>query len=595
VRISSTIGRALSFQLSNENYNDVEPQHQLETLQRDNFFQLFNEVYCIDEFELDAGKRRALVAVFNAQQLQLQQQSPQQRDTDKADDDGSDDNDVDDDDDDNDDGNESSGADERKQHESGSTPGLNKFSEVKAVITLQLYRQRSANTTTATSSVSASSSSHVTPSKSSSSASERPLSELKVAFQARVCRSFVKVETTELHFDESTIGQSYVKDLMIWNTSAVPVVCELSYAESPRILEFFDNTTGSPLGSPLVSMGSYYQLPLRLVCTPTQTGKFEYTVRVLNQNDSSNLQFVRVLVNVHSEAQSRTNTIVTNEKLNFGDCYSGIATSQVLTIKNITERPIEVLFSTSLADEVLFEAYTDKDERDDAAMRRLMLSPSTLLPPTAAIKSSTDSTNSSSTTMSVVDSKPSTATSESTTAGVTSTVSMRTVNLAAETNVSSSSSGSTTPPQSRAKSAIVNSLSATSTMTTATSSTATNNSNSGVVSGFTSPHLSSMVKGLFLSDDSSISQSPSKMLFSDGPQRKGGLGIEEISISAGTFRQIRVWYTPKRLYNADIKAAKLQRRKFGISLRIRDTQGREDEKTITCQVSQVDSDVAYKC
>ena len=83
-----------------------------------------------------------------------------------------------------------------------------------------------------------------------------------------------------------------------------------------------------------------------------------------------------------------------------------------------------------------------------------------------------------------------------------------------------------------------------------------------------------------------LSRSPSRFAFSD-ELNKSKKGIEEIILNPGTFRVLRVWFTPKQIYNLDTKAAKLQKRKFPIQLTVRDFQGVEiDQKTINCQVGK---------
>lgn len=371
VNITSDV-RKLSFQLSNENYRDVSSEQSLETLQSDSFNQLFNEVNLIEQFELQPKQSIQLVVLFKPVENEDEEEE------------------------------ESDSEGEGEQTTTRKTT-LNKFNEIRGIISFQtsIVQQKTPieqlKSNTNAKSAASSPSLHLSPLMSphpSSNTTSRisspqlsPQSEsdktqkerdshhsssaLRISFVARVCRSMIKVETTELNFDECVVGQQYVKDFMIWNTSEMPALCEVTYTgDQPRILEFFDRATATPLASSIVSMTSYFQLSLRIVCSPTQTGKFEYNIRILNGNDVNNVQMINVKVSVQSEVQARTNTIITTEKLNFGDCYTDVATSQILTIKNITEKAIEIHFSSSISDEIVFEPYIEKDDKETESLLR---------------------------------------------------------------------------------------------------------------------------------------------------------------------------------------------------------------------------------
>lgn len=100
------------------------------------------------------------------------------------------------------------------------------------------------------------------------------------------------------------------------------------------------------------------------------------------------------------------------------------------------------------------------------------------------------------------------------------------------------------------------------------------------------------------------SRSPSKNHYGDDVASKRG--IEELLVNPGTFKQgkekkkncsifffnlliystnlVRVWYTGRRHFNSDAKASKLQKRKFTISLKVKNSHGDvKEERAVSCQ------------
>lgn len=52
-------------------------------------------------------------------------------------------------------------------------------------------------------------------------------------------------------------------------------------------------------------------------------------------------------------------------KLDFGDCYTSVPVYQVLTVKNVTENPMEVFFDSDASHEVTFDLITDNDHKSE--------------------------------------------------------------------------------------------------------------------------------------------------------------------------------------------------------------------------------------
>uniref|UniRef100_H3HDB2 Uncharacterized protein n=1 Tax=Phytophthora ramorum TaxID=164328 RepID=H3HDB2_PHYRM len=63
--------------------------------------------------------------------------------------------------------------------------------------------------------------------------SRLPIPEMLVPLQGQVCRSLLRLDVKELHFDDCVPGGSFVKDFTVWNRSEIPLLFKLVSPMTP--------------------------------------------------------------------------------------------------------------------------------------------------------------------------------------------------------------------------------------------------------------------------------------------------------------------------------------------------------------------------
>eukprot|EP01114_Cavostelium_apophysatum_P004034 TRINITY_DN1416_c0_g1_i3.p1 TRINITY_DN1416_c0_g1~~TRINITY_DN1416_c0_g1_i3.p1 ORF type:complete len:1432 (-),score=329.32 TRINITY_DN1416_c0_g1_i3:312-4607(-) len=466
IQIRTDLTEQLRFQTDNENFHD-QTEENFEPVQDDNFNQLFNDINLIESISLGPRSTRTLIMSFRP----------------IPDSDSTNGSDVSDDEDKED-------VDPLISHH-GPTNHLNKYTEVGGYLLLSATAVQEGDSDIVEPITG-------TP-RGNSDGRERVNSlssmqrEVQIKVTARICRSLMKVDKNHLSFEECLKGSTYVKDFTVWNCSEMPLTFSVSCSETSHLaheIEIFDNETGLPMtgGNPNHLIPGYYHITIRVSYKPFEIGVHEMVIKIENKNDSHNVEYITLHANVLSKLQASQEYVVAPDMLDFGDCYTGIPTCQLLTLRNIAEQPVDIYFESDDSTEISFSTYTDDKQGDGGEFEE---DGDTKIPPSPIKKSSRKDD---------------------------------------PFSISPSSGGIDIP--------------------------------SAGSSLMSNPKVSALFP---------ISVSPIRT-FPKQPNQKLTT-IEEMTINPGMERSVKIWYNPQRTQTSDQKAARLNRRRFNLSLKVKNREG----------------------
>ncbi|CAG8515229.1 20468_t:CDS:2, partial [Racocetra persica] len=179
--------------------------------------------------------------------------------------------------------------------------------------------------------------------------------QVTVKFRSTVCRSvlWTDVGETGINFDDCVIGGVYFKDFTIWNRSEIELywllnTVDLSYSKREDWLKFTDYDTGELLDTKPIP--SYSHRRIRVTFRPKEIGEFNYDLQLENANDPTNVLQSRIHSVVRSVLSEESLVISSGNILDFGDCCAGVWSKQQLVLKNVSERPLEIHFTSENAD-----------------------------------------------------------------------------------------------------------------------------------------------------------------------------------------------------------------------------------------------------
>ncbi|XP_024373820.1 uncharacterized protein [Physcomitrium patens] len=201
--------------------------------------------------------------------------------------------------------------------------------------------------------------------------------KITVQFYSTVCRSVLQTDVSEIVFEDCVPGGVFVKDFSVWNLSEIPGSFELNVkcgpSEKPE-MELTDYDTGLPISRGDIKSFSHRRI--RVTYKPKDVGDFTYIIHLQNNFDERNSKSVpfRCIVNSEHRQEGLLVTGVGEDGvLDFGDCYSGNGTCQLLTLRNVTQEALVVNLSSDHAssDRVTFYRQTELDLLSAASKARL--------------------------------------------------------------------------------------------------------------------------------------------------------------------------------------------------------------------------------
>ena len=173
------------------------------------------------------------------------------------------------------------------------------------------------------------------------------------------------ISSTGLIFDDCIAGGgTYFKDFTVYNRSEIELFWILNTVDlsnqkdQKNVLKFTDYDTGEPLDfSPIPA---YSPKRIRVSFKPTEIGEFNYDLQVENQNDSGNTIQTRIHAIVRSVLREEKLVISTGNMLNFGDCVAGVWKKKFISLRNVSDTPVEVSFTSDNPTEVVFQLRSDE-------------------------------------------------------------------------------------------------------------------------------------------------------------------------------------------------------------------------------------------
>ncbi|ETW02225.1 hypothetical protein, variant [Aphanomyces invadans] len=251
------------------------------------------------------------------------------------------------------------------------------------------------------------------PTRAPSASLAESTTTIAVPLQGNVCRSLLRLDIKELHFDDCVPGGSYVKDFTVWNRSEIPLIFRLVTssvtATEKQLLTCSDYNTGYALGESPFTVAAYSHMRIRVTFRPMEVGEQFFEILAQNMHNSRNVKTLKIHA-IASKEHHREGLSIRDPNgsylmggglLDFGDCYTGFPTSKVLVLKNMTEVALHIELLSDRPKEVTFElklAHTNRHAMRSTRSRMGFgldepLSPSetdrrlSLSPPTSPAKS----------------------------------------------------------------------------------------------------------------------------------------------------------------------------------------------------------------
>ncbi|KAI8076939.1 hypothetical protein BDF21DRAFT_453118 [Thamnidium elegans] len=216
---------------------------------------------------------------------------------------------------------------------------------------------------------------------------------LDLDFHATVCQSILASDEldTGLMFEDSLVGETYIKDITIFNQSAINLYWRLNTLDlmflknkpnnnnsnnngttsySPNStntaidtwLQFVDASTFMILNhnqpEPIAPFSHY---TFRVIFTPKEVGKFNYDLQIENKNDVQNIIQTKIHATMRAFMHWDTLVVTSGNSLDFGDCISGAWNNQQIVLNNISESPIDIEFIADGA-ELGFDIMVKQDD-----------------------------------------------------------------------------------------------------------------------------------------------------------------------------------------------------------------------------------------
>ncbi|OWZ22921.1 hypothetical protein PHMEG_0002297 [Phytophthora megakarya] len=200
--------------------------------------------------------------------------------------------------------------------------------------------------------------------------SRLPIPEMLVPLQGQVCRSLLRLDVKELHFDDCVPGGSFVKDFTVWNRSEIPLLFKLvspmtSWSDNKELLVCTDYNSGYIIGDRTLQAAAYGHVRIRVTYRPTNVsiGERFFEIQAQNLHDSRNVKTLRIHASTNQEhhreglsiKEPSGSYLTSGSRLDFGDCYTGIASSKVILMRNMTEVALHVELASDRPKEITFE------------------------------------------------------------------------------------------------------------------------------------------------------------------------------------------------------------------------------------------------
>lgn len=214
--------------------------------------------------------------------------------------------------------------------------------------------------------------------------SQTPTSEFVFPVQISLCLSQFSIDETDIEFDSCYIGNTYVRDVQIWNRSeGVLQYHVVPSRHDERIL----NTSSLRIsdfdsGKSLIGRDRALTIPafssqrIRISFNATQVEDSVHRFCFENCNNPTNIIVISCRLTVFDQDDA-DELVVENEAgsligaggrvFDFGDCYNGLETVRKLWLKNTTPNTIEISISTDCPKEIVVDTVSEQSTHKDRA------------------------------------------------------------------------------------------------------------------------------------------------------------------------------------------------------------------------------------
>lgn len=99
--------------------------------------------------------------------------------------------------------------------------------------------------------------------------------DVVIPIQGQVCRSLLRLDVKELHFDDCVPGGSFVKDFTVWNRSEIPLLFKLvsslsAFADTKELITCTDYNSGYVIGEKSLHAAAYGHVRIRVTYRPKE-------------------------------------------------------------------------------------------------------------------------------------------------------------------------------------------------------------------------------------------------------------------------------------------------------------------------------------
>lgn len=106
-------------------------------------------------------------------------------------------------------------------------------------------------------------------------ASALPTPDLVLPLHGQVCRSLLRLDVKELHFDDCVPGGSFVKDFTVWNRSEIPLLFKLvsslaAFDDTRDVITCTDYNSGYAIGEKTLQAAAYGHVRIRVTYRPRE-------------------------------------------------------------------------------------------------------------------------------------------------------------------------------------------------------------------------------------------------------------------------------------------------------------------------------------
>eukprot|EP00127_Corallochytrium_limacisporum_P000770 Clim_evm56s25 gene=Clim_evmTU56s25 len=181
---------------------------------------------------------------------------------------------------------------------------------------------------------------------------QKPSSKkMDTAFSIRctMCRCVLAIDSSnvDLVFDPAFAGKTYVKDIQLYNRSEMVVPFSINLnglLTAAFTMQLTDYDNGMPLSRG--KLAPFGMRRLRFSFCPKRSGQFFGKINIENEVDASNIEHINFRAVVHQQGRNDMISVKEASVLNFGDCYTGVASDQKITLQNNTRLPVDVSFKS---------------------------------------------------------------------------------------------------------------------------------------------------------------------------------------------------------------------------------------------------------